>query len=273
MKSGLDYFPLDVTLDSKFELLEAEYGLQGFAVIVKLYQRIYGEQGYYCEWTRDVELLFAKRINVGCNFVSEIVNAAVRRGIFNENVYKKYSVLTSKGIQQRFFEAVNRRSKVNVKAEYLLVEVCDLPKNVNILGKNVNNLSENVNISEQGKEKKSRVEYSNIPPELAGVWGEFKKFRVRMKKPLTDYSEQLLLKKLSELSADIETQKAILNQSIVKGWTSVYPLSSKVKQGQSENQSFDMDEFKERAERLPIYNKKGENNENDNRTRIERNSK
>ena len=61
-KSGLEYFPLDVVLDDKFELIEAEFGLTGFAVIVKLFQKIYGGQGYYCEWTNEVALLFAKRI-------------------------------------------------------------------------------------------------------------------------------------------------------------------------------------------------------------------
>ena len=38
MKDGIPYFPLDCELDSKFELIEAEFGLQGFAVVVKLLQ-------------------------------------------------------------------------------------------------------------------------------------------------------------------------------------------------------------------------------------------
>ena len=42
IKNGVDYFPLDVHLDKKFELIEAEFGLTGFAVVVKLLQRIYG---------------------------------------------------------------------------------------------------------------------------------------------------------------------------------------------------------------------------------------
>ena len=50
-KSGIDYFPLDVVLDEKFELIEAEYGLTGFGVIVRLLQEIYGKAGYYIEWT------------------------------------------------------------------------------------------------------------------------------------------------------------------------------------------------------------------------------
>ena len=36
-KAGLDYFELDCHMDEKVELIEAEFGLKGFAVIVKLY--------------------------------------------------------------------------------------------------------------------------------------------------------------------------------------------------------------------------------------------
>ena len=66
MKSGLEYFPLDVHLDEKFELIEAEFGLTGFAVIVKLFQRIYGGQGYYCEWTNEVALFVQPLLRRGC---------------------------------------------------------------------------------------------------------------------------------------------------------------------------------------------------------------
>ena len=34
-KSGIPYFPLDVELDEKMELIEAEYGLTGYAVIME----------------------------------------------------------------------------------------------------------------------------------------------------------------------------------------------------------------------------------------------
>lgn len=40
IKSGIDYFPLDVTLDAKFELIEAEFGLTGFGVVVHLLQEM-----------------------------------------------------------------------------------------------------------------------------------------------------------------------------------------------------------------------------------------
>ena len=73
--------------------------LTGYAVIIKLLQRIYGGHGYYIHWTYEVALLFAKRLGVGGSVVSEIIEAAVKRGMFHKEIFAKYKVLTSKGIQ------------------------------------------------------------------------------------------------------------------------------------------------------------------------------
>ena len=157
MNNGINYFPLNVHLDDKFELIEAEFGLKGFAIVVKLFQKIYGQQGYYCEWTEDVALLFGKNVGLGGDAVSEIVRAAIKRGIFDSELYDKYQILTSRGIQERYFEAVSRRKEVEVRKEYLLIKVDQIYKNVRILNENVNISSKNVNISEQKKVEESKV--------------------------------------------------------------------------------------------------------------------
>ena len=156
-KKGLDYFELDCYLDDKFGMIEAEFGDKGFAIVVMLLQLIYRENGYYCEWTEDVALLFGKNVGLGGDAVSEIVRAAIKRGIFDSELYDKYQILTSRGIQERYFEAVSRRKEVEVKKEYLLIKVDQIYKNVRILNENVNISSKNVNISEQKKVEESKV--------------------------------------------------------------------------------------------------------------------
>lgn len=131
-KVGLDYFRLDCHLDDKFKLIEAEYGLKGFAVVVKLYQKIYGERGYYCEWDEDVALVFGAETRLGTSVVSEIVNAAIKRKLFDRDTFDKYQILTSTGIQKWYFETIGRRERVEVIREYLLIPDVNLPKNVNI---------------------------------------------------------------------------------------------------------------------------------------------
>lgn len=186
IKGGVDYFPFDVSLDEKFELIEAEFGLTGFAVIVKLLQRIYGQQGYYCEFTNEVALLFGRRCGLGGNAVSEIVTAAIKRGIFDKSLFEKYQVLTSKGIQKRYFEAVSRRKSVDVDKRYLLVKCEDFFKNVSINWINVNINPKNDNDNTQSKVKESKVNKNNIcscDDAFARFWSAYPK---KTKKPVAE---------------------------------------------------------------------------------------
>lgn len=162
MAEGIPYFPLDVYVDDKIRLIEAEFGLKGFAVIVKLYQKIYGGFGYYCEWTKDVGLLFSQDVGEGYSSVSEIVSAAIRRGIFDNDLYEKYNILTSQGVQKRYFSAVSRRKQINVKSEYLLINVEQFSKNANISSENVSRNTKNAYNFEQSKEKKTKVNKSRV---------------------------------------------------------------------------------------------------------------
>ena len=224
-KSGIDYFPLDVVLDEKFELIEAEYGLTGFGVIVRLLQEIYGKAGYYIEWTTEVALLFARKVGLGGNVVSEIVEASIRRGMFDREKYDKYHVLTSRGIQKRYFEAVSRRKVLEVDENILLVNVALFCPNVDIRAKNVNIFSKNANISKQSKVEKPRVSA------LDAALNDFAEMRKKMRKPLTDRALALTLSELEKLAPGDDDKKiAILNQSIQRGWQGVFPLKDEHKQ-------------------------------------------
>lgn len=229
MKSGIDYFPLDVRLDDKFELIEAEFGLTGFGVVVRLLQEIYGKHGYYIEWTTEVALLFARKVGLGGGVVSEIIEASIRRGMFDKEKYDKYRVLTSRGIQRRYFEAVSRRKVLEVDYNILLVNVAQICPNADIRAKNVDISSENVNISEQSKEEKSKVKKSKEEYKCASALdlalNDFAEMRKKMRKPLTDRALALTLSELEKLApGDDEKKIAILNQSIQRGWQGVFPL-------------------------------------------------
>lgn len=162
MKSGIDFFPLDVSVDKKLQLIEAEFGVTGFGVVVHLLQEIYGQEGYYIEWTEDVALLFSQKYGVGGNAVSEIVSASIRRGMFDKETFDQYHVLTSRGIQKRYFEAVTRRKVLEVWDDILLVDISQILKNVNIEHKNANISCKNAYIPEQSKVKESKVKESKV---------------------------------------------------------------------------------------------------------------
>lgn len=154
---GVPHFPLNCQMDDDVSLVEAEYGLIGFALIVKLYQKIYGGLGYYCEWDRDVGLLFAQQNGVGYNLVSEVVGACLRRGIFSQDLFERYAILTSHGIQKRYLKIVSRRIGEKILPEYALVECAQIQNDVDKNEENVCRNPENVcNDGYTSKVKKSK---------------------------------------------------------------------------------------------------------------------
>lgn len=163
-KLGLDYFPLDVDIDQddKIQLVEALHGATGFAVVIKLMMRVYKE-GYYYDWTEMEQLLFSRRVNVDINLLNDIVNDCIKYGLFNKDLYEKYRILSSHGIQERYFEASKRRKKITVVNQYLLIEESKIVNalinrvNVDINGEVVDG---NAAESTQSKVKESKEENS-----------------------------------------------------------------------------------------------------------------
>lgn len=167
MKDGVDYFPLDVNVDKKFRLVEAKFGIVGFGVIVKLFQLIYAENGYYCEWDEDTALIMAaenscQKYPLSIDDVQSIISEAISRGIFDKGMYDTYGILTSKGIQRRYLEMTKRRSRVDVEQRYLLIRIPEKVVNVYINGVNVNTNSKNVDNNSQSKAKESKVNKSKV---------------------------------------------------------------------------------------------------------------
>ena len=157
-KEGLDYFELDCHVDDKVRLIQAEYGLKGIAVVVLLLQQIYGERGYYMTWDVERSLLFASEIGSAGgdhNLILEIVSACIKRGIFSQELYQKYGILTSSGIQKRYFNATTRREIVRVRKEYLLVSV---PKNVVYVDNNSINVDNNsINVDNNAQRREENI--------------------------------------------------------------------------------------------------------------------
>lgn len=160
-KEGLEYFPLDVDMDQddKVALIEAQHGLVGFGVVIKLLMKIY-KHGYFYEWTEKQQLLFSKRVNVDINSINVIINDCIKWELFDKKVFETYKILTSRGIQKRYLKAVDRRQKVKIYKEYLLLdnETINAYKNLIIVDINSNNEVVNANINPQSKEKKSKVD-------------------------------------------------------------------------------------------------------------------
>ena len=170
-KKGLDYFSFDVGFfdNDKVALIEAEFGMKGVFVLLKLLCKIYSE-GYYCEWGEDQCLLFTSRKlkpsipDLTAGVTQQVVESLVKRNFFNKELYEKHGILTSKNIQERYYEVAKRRQKTEFNNEFWLLEN---NKNVCRNAENVCRNAENVDIFSQSKVKESKVKENkyNLPQE------------------------------------------------------------------------------------------------------------
>ena len=164
---SLPYFELDCHMDEKIKLIRAEYGLKGFAIVVMLYQHIYGgENGYYCKWDDERLLLFMSDnglIGESKNLIDEVVHACIRRNVFSDRLYKKYGILTSSGVQKQYLKATAKRQVVNLKKEYLLISVPENRSNVAIhsISGGIKTVSDEIN-SQSNSKSNSKSNKNNM---------------------------------------------------------------------------------------------------------------
>ena len=126
IKQGLNYFPLNVDFleDIKVRKIKKSFGANSISVLVCLLCNIYRETGYYIGWSDDNAFLISETIGVNEGAVNEIVNKAVQIGFFDEELYKKYKILTSRGIQNRYLMVVNssKLKRDEIDARFKLFE-------------------------------------------------------------------------------------------------------------------------------------------------------
>jgi hypothetical protein len=234
LKEGLDYFSFDVDFfnDEKIEFISARFGTKGELITVKLLCKLY-RKSYYMAWSDDENMLFAKRAGEAPSLVNEIIQELVRRGFFDESLLNRFNILTSKGIQKRYLNAVVRRKSVIMDGRFLLINPEDF-KNVNINLINVNINKKNEDINPQSKVKESKVKEKNgAPPTHSPEENEqFKTFEnwihrvtprvAKMKKPFT-IQQFLKIKKLLNGKQISDLLKAMENRAdLLKKYESAY---------------------------------------------------
>ena len=122
-KIGLDYFPFDVDAasDPKIRYISGKHKLVGFGILVHLLMEVY-RNGYYAEWGEMQRFAFSDTVNVDINTISTVLNDCIYAEIFDKNLYEKYSILTSHGIQARYLQACERRKEIFIIKDFFLVD-------------------------------------------------------------------------------------------------------------------------------------------------------
>lgn len=137
-KQGLDYFPLDVDFfqDEKIVSITGKFGLKGQITVLHLLGAIYRVSGYFLRWDELTQAkLLAELPGISEQLLDDIVNYLVRWDFFDEVLFCSAKVLTSKGIQKRYFEAVKRRT-VQSGLPYLISGRGSTQTNTTDIGRN-----------------------------------------------------------------------------------------------------------------------------------------
>lgn len=180
-KQGIDFFSLDCEPEAKLELFIAENGAEGFGILVMLWQMIYKGEGYYIPYDEDLVWLIRKESLSQAETIVSVIENAMKRNLFDKTLYDEHKILTSTGIQKRYFSAAKKKKEVFAVADYLLVDVSE-NKNLVYSGENPvssgGNEGEKVSagktpVSGGGNATKEKVKVkeeeesspSNIPPE------------------------------------------------------------------------------------------------------------
>ena len=260
IKQGIDYYPMDVNFlnDIKVRKVLRGCGAQSMAVILYLLGNIYRDEGYYMRWDDEEDpFLVSDVVGVSEGAVRETIKKSLQVEFFDSKLFEKESILTSKGIQERFMEATVRRISVNIKAAYWLLDKTGanmVVEKINVYRNsiNVDNNSKNVDDNQQSKVKESKVnnnintnnnnslykgqnvnsftvcvDYFTKNDELKKQLTSFARLRASKKKSFTAETFKLFLEQLKSLSGDNEAVMIeILRASIMNGWINIYPLKN-----------------------------------------------
>lgn len=162
-KIGIDYFPHKCAHDDELEYIIALHKETGYYIYFRLLEKIYNDLGYYTKWDKKNAILFANKINVDINKLNDVINDCLSEHLFDKSLHKKHNILTSKGIQVRYFEAIDRRKEAEIINEYILIK----DDYINTLNVNINRI--NVDGSTQSKVEESIYIYNKFYDEQIAI--------------------------------------------------------------------------------------------------------
>lgn len=132
-KENLNYFSHDTDMrrDKKVALSIAESpdSMKLYGTYTALLEDIYHNK-YFLEFSEEDAILFCQPYNdLTLERFWNILDVLLKRGLFNKELFEEYGILTSKSLQERWLKGCERRKKVTMKKEYLLIDVENFVEN------------------------------------------------------------------------------------------------------------------------------------------------
>lgn len=238
-KQGIDYAGWSVDIfdgDKKIDKLLDAKGWKGFGIYFFLCQRAYKTNGYYYEWGYDDCATTARKMGGGINSgtVKETVDYCLQVDLFDKRLFDEWGVLTSRGIQRRFWAVLSERRSKTVYQEYWLLksEECNglvkvsLKSDVQPTNSNVQ--SANDDMSHIKKSKVNNIyNIKQFSPELEQPFQTYLLVRKHNFGELIPEQENALREELQKIADNDAERLAIVKKATVSGWKSFYKTTTK----------------------------------------------
>lgn len=246
-KQGIDYSGWSVDIfdsDKKIDKLIDAHGWKGFGIYFFLCQRAYKSNGYFYEWGYDDCATTARKMGGGITsgIVKETVSYCLQIALFDEGVFDRWGVLTSRGIQRRFWSVLSERRSKIVYDEYWLLEEDECkglvkirlnddlqPTNGYLQPTNGETLSR-----KKSKVKKSKVKNNNAEQQTETYFHDTELNRLftvylserekAEKRSLSQERIRMLCEELTAMASDDTERIEIVKKAIASGWKSFYPI-------------------------------------------------
>lgn len=130
-KTGFEYYNVDTDRyqDIKIKRLKKDCGATGVAIYDYILCEIYRVRGCFLEWDENTAFDVAEYFGLKESRVNEIVNYCAAVGLFDKELLRCGSVLSSHSIQQRFLEMSARAKRKNIKIPdgiNIITEECEI---------------------------------------------------------------------------------------------------------------------------------------------------
>lgn len=201
-KIGLTWFRMDVDIfqDIKVRKLIRRQGGKAFTVYALLLGDIY-RNGYYMRWDTELPFIISEQTGYDEVYIQEVIKSCLSLGLFSEKLFNTEGVLTSRGIQTRYLDALNYMKRKAEIEEYSLLSDEDYDEN------SVQKTSENMPISpKKSEEKDISSEEKTISSEEMAISSEESTQREKREKNKKEIKKK---KSDSELSLPYSSQEFI----------------------------------------------------------------
>lgn len=168
-KEGIDYSGWAVDIfdsDPKIDKLMDAQGTTGFTIYFYMCQRAYGAKGYYYPWSYDDAATTALKIGGGVSSetVRQTIALCLKIGLFEQRLFLQDGILTSGGIQKRYWQVAKDRSYNLVNPDYWLLEEMPLGRRIECrqkadygaVKKNNETAKGNIELQKESKQKQKK---------------------------------------------------------------------------------------------------------------------